>query len=162
MYKEKFSGIICKINSVDISYRAEVEMDELSRAILIIHKVIPEMAKSLEDNEDKNTLILQLDNDDYLCIFGAYVRKVTYSTRLVENVPEETTAEVMLLSSSIIKGKRMFSEKDRSRKLRFEIASGHELIGSCPFDLNTGYDRIQRHEKVEIPMECKYISVDTI
>lgn len=99
MYKEKFSGIICKINSVDISYRAEVEMDELSRAILIIHKVIPEMAKSLEDNEDKNTLILQLDNDDYLCIFGAYVRKATYSTRLVENVPEETTAEVMLLSS---------------------------------------------------------------
>lgn len=68
----------------------------------------------------------------------------------------------MLLSTSIIKGKRMFSEKDRSRKLRFEIASGHELIGSCPFDLNTGYDRIQRYEKVEIPMECKYISVDTI
>ena len=162
MYKEKFSGITRKINSIDISYRAELEMDELNRAILIIHKVIPEMAKNLEDNEDKNTLILQLDNDDYLCIFGAYVRKATYSTKLVENVPEETTAEVMLLSSSIIKGKRMFSEEDGFKKLRFEITSGHELIGSCPFDLNTGYDRIQRHEKVEIPMECKHISVDTI
>ena len=56
----------------------------------------------------------------------------------------------------------MFSEKDRFRKLRFEITSGNELIGSCPFDLNTGYDRIQKHEKVEIPMECKHISVDTI
>ena len=56
----------------------------------------------------------------------------------------------------------MFSEKDRFRKLRFEITSGNELIGSCPFDLNTGYDRIQRYEKVEIPMECKHISVDTI
>lgn len=44
MYKEKFSGIICKINSIDICYRAELEMDELNRAILIIHKVIPEMA----------------------------------------------------------------------------------------------------------------------
>lgn len=58
------------------------------------------------------------------------MRRATYSTRLVENVPEETTAEVMLLSTSIIKGKRMFSEKDRFRKLRFEITSGHELIGS--------------------------------
>ncbi|MCD7871169.1 MAG: hypothetical protein LUG59_11660, partial [Enterocloster clostridioformis] len=90
------------------------------------------------------------------------MRRATYSTRLVENVPEESTAEVMLLSTSIIKGKRMFSEKDRFRKLRFEITSGHELIGSCSFDLNTDYDRIQRHEKVEIPMECKHISVDTI
>ncbi|MCD7871170.1 MAG: hypothetical protein LUG59_11665 [Enterocloster clostridioformis] len=44
MYKEKFSGIICKINSIDICYRAELEMDELNRAILIILKVIPEMA----------------------------------------------------------------------------------------------------------------------
>ncbi len=35
MYKEKFSGIICEINSIDISYRAELEMDELNRAILI-------------------------------------------------------------------------------------------------------------------------------
>ena len=46
MYKEKFSGIICKINSIDISYWAELEMDELNRAILIIHKVIPEMVKT--------------------------------------------------------------------------------------------------------------------
>ena len=46
MYKEKFSGIIRKINSIDISYRAELEMDELNRAVLIIHKVIPEMAKT--------------------------------------------------------------------------------------------------------------------
>lgn len=113
MYKEKFSGIICKINSIDISYRVELEMDELNRAILIIHKVKPEIAKNLEDNEDKNTIILQLDNDDYLCIFGAYVRRATYSTRLVENVPEDTTAEVILLSTSMIKGKRIFSEKDR-------------------------------------------------
>lgn len=87
MYKEKFSGIICKINSIDISYWAELEMDELNHEFLIIHKVIPEMAKKLEDNEDKNTLILQLDGDEYLCIFGAYVRKATYSTRLVENIP---------------------------------------------------------------------------
>ena len=38
MYKEKFSGITRKINSIDISYRAELEMDELNRAILIISK----------------------------------------------------------------------------------------------------------------------------
>ncbi|RAZ83020.1 hypothetical protein DK853_43290, partial [Klebsiella oxytoca] len=38
MYKEKFSGIICEINSIDNSYRAELEMDELNRAILIISK----------------------------------------------------------------------------------------------------------------------------
>jgi hypothetical protein len=162
MYKEKFSGIICKINSIDISCRAELEMDELNRAILIIHKVIPEIAKNLEDNEDKNTIILQLDNDNYLCIFGAYVRRATYSTRFVENVPEDTTAEVILLSTSMINGKRIFSEKDRFKKFRFEITSGHELIGKCPFDLNTGYGSIQRHEKVEIPMECKHISIDTI
>ena len=128
MYKEKFSGIICKINSIDISCRAELEMDELNRAILIIHKVIPEIAKNLEDNEDKNTIILQLDNDNYLCIFGAYVRRATYSTRFVENVPEDTTAEVILLSTSMINGKRIFSEKDRFKKFRFEITSGHELM----------------------------------
>lgn len=108
MYKEKFSWIICKINSIDINYREELEIDELNRAILMIHKVMPETAKSLKDNEDKNIIILQLDNDDYLCIFGAYVKNATYRTRLVKNVPEDTTVEVILLSTSMIKGKRIF------------------------------------------------------
>lgn len=162
MEEKLYSGTICKLNSVEVDYRTELQFDELNRGVITFHKVLPEIVEILQDRNDENVVIIRLDNGGYLSIFRAYVRQGTFSAEIIDNLPCDSTAEITIVSSSIIKGQKIFSEEDKFEKLWFEITDGHELIGESPYDLNSGYKDIQQYEKVEIPMKYKCISVSTI
>ena len=59
---------------------------------------------------------MKLDNGDYLSIFRAYVRQGTFSAEIINNLPCDSTAEITIVSSSIIKGQKIFSEEDKFEK----------------------------------------------
>lgn len=161
MEKKLYTGTVCKINSLEINSWAEVQEDELNRIIIRIKKVSSQIVDNLKNNDNCNVLLLKLDDGGCISAFYAYIQRATSGIQLDNGVPTNNSSEIVLVSSSAIKGSKFFDLNDKFKKFRLEITDGYELIGLNPYDLNLSYSNIQEMKQIEIPMGIQEAVVNT-
>lgn len=157
--KEKwYSGKLCKLGNENIDYRAEIRFDEYNQSHVTVYNIAREWIDKLHSG-DYDSAVLELENGEYVSIFE-FDYQTTYRVRNMESV----NCEFMLIlrSSNIIKGAKSFLKEHRFSELSFEITDGHELIGSCPYDLNEGYLEMIQYQKIQIPIKMESICANTM
>lgn len=156
-----YSGTVCKINSLRTDYQVILQENEFGQLVITMSMVSSNDMNNLRENDDANALEIKIGNDGYLSVFDAYIKQE--STKLIQNgMMLDSKSEIVLVSSSVIKGNTYFDRNDKLQMIRFEITDGHEMLGLSPYDLNFAYGDIQNYQKIDIPMKIKCISINTI
>lgn len=107
MEKKLYTGTVYKINSLEInSGAAEVQEDELNRVIIKIKKVSSQIVDNLKSNDNYNVVQIKLGADGFLSVFYAYIQQVTSGMQLNNGIPTSSISEIVLVSSSAIKGSK--------------------------------------------------------
>ena len=155
------SGKVCFFNNIKVDYRAEIYFDEHHQGIITVYGVAREDCLLIETGEYKSLIIL-LENREYISIFDLYVKEMTCDTKMVDEVPEFEGIKIVIVSSAILKGKNYFEAEDACKELVMEITDGQELIGICPYDLDKNYMDIFMYKNIEIPIQVSPIQVNTV
>lgn len=153
-----YSGKLCKLGNENVDYRAEIEFDEYNQSHVTVYNIAREWSNKLHTG-NYNSAVLELENGEYVSIFE-FDYQTTYRVRDMVSVDCEFI--LILSSSNTIKGTKSFSREHRFSELSFEITDGHELIGSCPYDLNKGFSEMIKVQKIEIPIKLETICINTI
>mgnify|MGYP001863639674 CR=1 FL=1 len=161
MEKKLYTGRVCKINTIDTDYWAEIREDAFNCIIIRINKLPLQVMENIRDNKGYNVLLLKLDNGMYLSVFNAYLQSASSRMSFDNGMPGENNSEIVLISSSAVIGNKFVALKDNFKKFRFEITDGCELIGLNPYDLNSSYSDIFKHKQIKIPMEIQSIVANT-
>ena len=123
-----FSGKVCLFNNIKVDYRAEIYFDEYHQGVITVYGVTREDLLDAKSDEFKSIIIL-LENKEYISAFDLYVKEVTYNTKMVNEIPEFDGGKIVAISSTILKGKDCFGDEDTCKELTIEITDGCELIG---------------------------------
>ncbi len=153
-----YSGKLCKLGNENVDYRAEIQFDEYNQSHVTVYNIAREWIDKLNSG-DYDSAVLELENGDYVSIFE-FDYQTTYRVRNMECVDCEFI--LILRSSNTIKGSKSFLKEHRFSELSFEITDGHELIGSCPYDLNKGFLELIEVQKIQIPIKLESICVNTM
>ena len=156
-----YSGKICFFNDVEVDYRAEIEFDEYNRGIITVYGVTRDVYLCLSQRK-YNSLIILLENKEYITAFDLYLKTGSCERKIDDDNLVAGEWKITIESSTILKGKKYFSERDTFHELLIEITDGYELIGFCPYDLNKNHDNILMNNDIEIPVEISSIHVNTI
>lgn len=157
---KSYFGTICEINDQKVDFRAEIYFDKYDEGIITIYGMTNEAIEQAECNI-YNSAVMRLENKEYISIFDYFVKQQTYNTHIEEDTVI-SEAILTIVSSNIIKGKKCFSVKNTFDKMIMEITDGYELIGKCPYDLNTGYKDIKKYKNINIPIHRESIYVNTV
>lgn len=155
------SGEICFFDDMEVNFRAEIQFNDYHRGIITIYGVTREVFLAAEHGE-YNSAVMLLENKEYISVFDLYIRKGTSNTKLVDGEPIFDAGTIVIESSTILKGKKFFSQQNTFRELLIEITDGCELIGLCPYDLNKNYVDILMYENIEIPVKMTTVHVNTV
>lgn len=164
MLEEKenwYSGRVCFLNNAKMDYRAEIYFNEYHQGIITIYGVTREDFIIAKSGEYKSMIIL-LENKEYISAFDLYLKEMTCETKIVDEVPEFDGGKIVVISSTILKGKNCFGDEDTCKELTAEITDGCELIGVCPYNLNKSYMDIIEYENIEIPIQISPIHISTL
>ena len=157
--KNWFSGKVCFFNNIKADYRAEIYFNEYNQGIITIYGVIREDLLDAKSDGYKSMVIL-LENKEYISAFDLYVKEVIYNTKLVDEMPEFDDGKIVVISSVILKGMGCFGDEDTCKELIMEVTDGCELIGVCPYDLNKNYMDILRIKILKFRFKClKFILI---
>lgn len=159
---EKYcSGKICKLNEEKVDFRAEIYFNEYYEGIITIYNVPQAMIDAIKCRE-YNSAVMFLENKEYFSIFNFFVKQQVCSINFEDGNPIADDVTLVITSSEIISGKKHFARDDIFDEIIMEISDGYELIGKCPYDLNTSYADIRRYKDIHIPVKLEPIYVKTI
>lgn len=156
-----YSGRLCRINNNCVDFKAEIEFDQYHRGIITVYGITSENIKKFEDHGDCSAVML-LENDEYFSIFDFYVKERKYSSGYEGDELVFGKIILTLVSSSVLKGTNWISPEQEFPEISMEITDGYELIGTCPYNLDVGYEAMILCKKIEIPIQMEIICVNTI
>lgn len=119
MEKKLYTGRVCKINTIDTDYWAEIREDAFNCIIIRINKLPLQVMENIRDNKGYNVLLLKLDNGMYLSVFNAYLQSASSRMSFDNGMPGENNSEIVLISSSAVIGNKFVALKDNFKKFRF-------------------------------------------
>lgn len=159
--KNWYSGKICLFNDVKVDFRAEIYFNKNCEGVITIYDVTREILTNMKNGEIKSAVI-QLENKEYLSVFGIYVKKATYDKKIINGEPTFGEGKIVIISSVILKGKKYFGIDDMFKQLVIEITDGVELLGICPYDFNSNYFDMIVFKNINVPIKISTIDVKTI
>lgn len=152
------SGKLYKLNNEDVDYSAEVNFNEYYECNIIVYDANKEWHDKLKQTEN-NSAEIKLYSGEYISIFNFYIKEFTIHKNI--NEPEYKGTLMKVVSSNVIWGRKGFPADYTFSEMCMEITDGHELIGVCPYDLNSGCVDRSMYNNINIPVITEPVRVDT-
>ena len=152
------SGKLYKLNNEDVDYSAEVNFNEYYECNIIVYDANKEWYDKLKKTEN-NSAEIKLYSGEYISIFNFYIKEFTIHKNI--NEPEYKGTLMKVVSSNVIWGRKGFPADYTFSEMCMEITDGHELIGVCPYDLNSGCVDRSMYKNINIPVITEPVRVDT-
>jgi len=143
-------GKAIRINDNLVNLDASIHFNAYYQTIISLPGISREEYLFLDEQEITQLTIL-VGADTYFSVFGPFITKSS---------SKSDTFDVEFLSSSTITGKKEFHYESNCRSFIFEITDGVEIIGLCPYDLNSGYIDILLMNEVRIPVKRALIKTE--
>lgn len=152
------SGKLYKLNNEVVDYSAEVNFNEYYECNIIVYDANKEWYDKLKQTEN-NSAEIKLYSGEYISIFNFYIKEFTIHKNI--NEPEYKGILMKAVSSNVIWGRKGFPADYTFSEMCMEITDGHELIGVCPYDLNSGCVDRSMYKNINIPVITEPVRVDT-
>ena len=160
MVDKFYAGTLCELNSESVDYKAEIQFNELFQCLVKVHGVERDWLEKL-DNSENNHAIVRLNDGKYFSIFYFYVKNGTSNIQLENEKPKYLAFDLTIISTNVIIGTKGFPAEYSFSEMCMEITDGHELIGKCPYDFESGYMDMLDHKNINIPITIEPICVTT-
>lgn len=155
-----YSGTIFELNGESVNYKAEIQFNEISQCLVKIYGVERERREKL-GNSENNHAIIRLNEGGFITIFYFYVKQGTGRLQYDNDKPIRTGFDLTIISSNVIMGVQGFPLEYKFSEMCMEITDGHELIGKCPYDLESGYMEMATYKNINIPIVVEPICAST-
>lgn len=155
-----YAGTLYELNSESVDYKAEIQIDELSQCIVRVYGVDKDWLEKLRSN-DENYAIVKLNNGEYFSVFDFYIKQATSGIKIENGEQIHKGFDLVIISSNVIMGQKGFPVGHGFSEMCMEITDGHELIGKCPYDFESGYMEMLMYKGVNIPIIADPICVNT-
>lgn len=152
------SGKLYVLNNEDVDYSAEVNFNEYYECNITVFDVTKEWYAELKQNEN-NSAVIKLFSGEYISIFDFCVKE--FKIRKDLNEPEYKGTLMKAISSNVIMGRKGFVPDHMFSEICMEVTDGYELIGECPYDLNTGCVERSMYKNINIPIIMNPVCVET-
>lgn len=149
------TGILQSLNDKPVYLRAQIHFNENYQTIITIFEINNDYVELIKDCE-YCCAVLVLDQGGYLSLFDLLIQQEVGSVDDIDHIT------LTLITTNVIKGNKAFQVDSTFDEFTMEITDGYELIGSCPYDVNTNYMNIVRGEAINIPINISPIVADTI
>lgn len=147
-----FTGILQSINDKPVNFRAQIRFNENNHTIITIFDITNDCVKQIKECE-YCCAVLALDQGGYISLYDLFVEREVYSDDCIA---------LTLFTTNAIKGNKAFQVESTFNEFTLEVTDGYELIGICPYDVNTNYMNIVRCETINIPINISPIVADTV
>lgn len=155
-----YSGTLYELNGESVNYKAEIQFNEIFQCLVKIYGVEREWLEKLSNNEYNHALI-SLNEGEFITIYYFYVKYGTSKLRYENDKPMRTGFDLTIMTADIIMGSQGFPLEYKFSEMCMEITDGYELIGKCPYDLESGYMEMATYKTINIPIKVEPICAST-
>lgn len=128
-----FTGTVINFDGKDCDFRSILQITKYYQVRVTIYDITPDIVNQIREG-DYCCACIKLDEGDYFSLFDIQVSEQSYSV-FPDHLPIKGTAT--LLARYAIRGSKCFFANDTFAKFSVEITDGYELIGLCPYDLDS-------------------------